>query len=151
MPIKNSQILVNFPMPKSSISLGVTIKPQVKSVVTGFFTLKILLHKYTRLIFRDSTFQDPKINISVLRVISVVLRNIRNVSLHWLLTLKYLYNLIWLQRWLKYTFSQAKLQFYFLSTLWKKFKNIDILKLNLEKHVLLQINYVCNLIGSSIS
>jgi len=37
MPIKNSQILVNFPMPKSSISLGVTIKPQVKSVVTGFF------------------------------------------------------------------------------------------------------------------
>jgi len=64
MPIKNSQILVNFPMLKSSISLGFTIKPQVKSVVTGFFTLKIVLPKDTRLIFRYSTFQDPKINTS---------------------------------------------------------------------------------------
>jgi len=35
MPIKNSQILFIFPTLSSSISLGVTIKPQVKSVVTG--------------------------------------------------------------------------------------------------------------------
>ena len=38
MPIKNSQMLVNFPMLRSNISLGVNIEPQGKSVVAGFLS-----------------------------------------------------------------------------------------------------------------
>ena len=81
-----------------------------------------------------------------------VLRSFQNASLYWLLILLviYLYNLIWLQRWLKYTFSEA-IHKTTNFPIYEKFIKCRDSIVKSWKLVLRQRNYVSNLIGAIIS